>query len=81
MIKVVIIKASDDYWYQLRTIPNLESLLTICRQKGDIIIRKNWRYKNDSKDIYRFWDGMSLKDAKEISECEFELEIYDDYIE
>lgn len=81
MIKVVIIKASDDYWYQLRTIPNLESLLTICRQKGDIIVRKNWRYKDDPKDIYRFWDGMSLKDAKEISECEFELEIYDDYIE
>lgn len=81
MIKVVMTKTSDDYWYQLRIIPNLESLLTICRQKGNIIIQKNWNYKDDPKKICRFWDGMSLEDAKEVSECEFELEIYDDYRE
>lgn len=81
MIKVVMTKSSDDYWYQIKVIPTLKSLLLICRDKGDLILSKNWRYKDDPMDIVRYWDGMTLEDAKEVSECEFELEIYDDYRE
>ena len=81
MIKVVLTKTSEDYWYQLKIFPNLESLLTLVRQKGDVVIQKNWRYKDDPKDICRFWDGMTLEDAKEVSDCEFEIEIYDAYRE
>lgn len=81
MIKIVMTKTSDDYWYQLRYLPNLEALLTICRQKGKLILQRNWRYKDKPEEIMRFWDGMTLEDAKEVSECEFKLEIYDDYRE
>ena len=81
MIKVVMTKTSEDYWYQIRVIPNLEALITIFKDKGNLILQKNWRYKDDPKKIARFWDGMTLEDAKEVSECEFKLEIYDSYRE
>ena len=81
MIKVVMTKSSEDYWYEIRTIPNLETLIAIFKDKGNLIIQKNWRYKDDPEEIASFWEGMSLDDAKEVSECEFELEIYDSYRE
>lgn len=81
MIKAVMTKSSEDYWYEIRTIPDLETLITIFKDKGDLIIQKNWRYKDDPEEIASFWEGMTLDDAKEVSECEFELEIYDSYRE
>lgn len=81
MIKVVMVRTSKHYWYQIKTIQNLEALMTIYRDKGDLILRKNWNYKEDPKRIVRFWDGMTLEDAKEISECELALEIYDTWRE
>ena len=81
MIKVVMTKTSDHYWYEIKTIPNLETLLAIFKDKGDLILQDNWRYKADPKEIVRFWDGMTLEDAKEVSECKLELEIYDGYRE
>lgn len=81
MIKVVMTRTSEDYWYKIVTIPNLETLIDIFKDTGDLILQKNWRYKNDPKEIIEFWEGMTLEDAKELSECEFELEIYDTYRE
>ena len=81
MIKVVMTRTSEDYWYKIVTIPNLETLIDIFKDTGDLILQKNWRYKSDPKEIIEFWEGMTLEDAKELSECEFELEIYDTYRE
>ena len=81
MIKVVMTRTSEDYWYKIVTIPNLETLIDIFKNTGNLILQKNWRYKNDPKEIAEFWEGMTLEDAKEVSECEFELEIYDTYRE
>ena len=81
MIKVVMTKSSEDYWYEIRTISNLETLITIFKDKGNLILQKNWRYGDDPKEIARFWEGMTLEDAKEVSECEYDLEIYDSYRE
>lgn len=81
MIKVVMTRTSEDYWYKIVTIPNLETLIDIFKNTGDLILQKNWRYKNDPKEITEFWEGMTIEDAKEVSECEFELEIYDTYRE
>ena len=81
MIKAVMTKSSEDYWYEIRTIPDLETLITIFKDKGDLIIQKNWRYKDEPEEIASLWEGMTLDDAKEVSECEFELEIYDSYRE
>lgn len=81
MIKVVMVRTSKAYWYQIKTIPNLKTLVSIYKEEGDLILRENWYYKDDPKDIVRFWKGMTLEDAKEVSECELALEIYDDYRE
>lgn len=81
MVKVVITKVSEDYWYKIKTLPNIESLLTIVKRKGAVVVQRNWNYQRDPKDIARFWEGLTLDGAKEISECEFEVEIYDDYRE
>lgn len=82
MIKVVMTRTSDDFWYQIKIIPNLEALITIFKDKGDLILQKNWYYKDDPKKIASLcWGEMTLEDAKEISECEYMLEIYDDYRE
>lgn len=82
MIKVLMTKTSDDFWYQIKTIPNLESLISIFKDKGDLILQDNWHYKEDPKKIVKLcWNGITLEDAKEISECEYMLEIYDTYRE
>lgn len=81
MTKVIITKTSSDYWYKIKTFPNLESLLTFCKQEGRLVLQQNLDYQHNPREIMTFWDGMTLADAKEVSECEFELEIYDDYRE
>ena len=81
MIKVVMTKTSEDYWYRIKTIQNLEELITILKNERRLVLQKNWNYKDDPKKIADHWDGMTLEDAKEVSECEFELEIYDGYRE
>lgn len=81
MVKVVMTKTSEDYWYRIKTIQNLEELMIILKNERRLVLQKNWRYKDDPKEIVDRWDGMTLEDAKEVSECEFEVEIYDDYRE
>lgn len=81
MIKVIMTRTSEDYWYEIKTISSLEELLAICKDKGDLILKENWRLKDDPELILQFWDGMTIEDAKEASECKFEIEIYDDYRE
>ena len=81
MIKVVMTKTSEDYWYRIKTIQNLEELMIILKNERRLVLQKNWRYKDDPKKLADRWDGMTLEDAKEVSECKFELEIYDGYRE
>ena len=81
MVKVVMTKTSEDYWYRIKTIQNLEELMIILKNERRLVLQKNWRYKDDPKKLADRWDGMTLEDAKEVSECKFELEIYDDYRE
>ena len=81
MVKVVMTKTSEDYWYRIKTIQNLEELMIILENERRLVLQKNWRYKDDPKKLADRWDGMTLEDAKEVSECKFELEIYDDYRE
>lgn len=80
MIKVVMERTSKSNWYQIKTIPNLEALISIYKEEGDLILRKNWRYGEDPK-IIRLCERIPFEDAKEISECELALEIYDTWRE
>lgn len=81
MIKVIITKTSSDYWYDLKVLPNLEALIEMCRQEGALILQENFWHEEDPSIIQECWFNVSLEDAKEISKCEFNLEIYDDYRE
>ena len=81
MIKVVMTKTSEDYWYRIKTIQNLEELITILKNERRLVLQTNWNYKSDPKKLADRWDGMTLEDAKEVSECEFIVEIYDSYRE
>jgi len=80
-MKVFVIKTSDPSYHKIITIPNLETLLTICETEEIIILQINLLHKDDPKLIANLLDNVTLKEAKEISECKFMLEIYDDYRE
>lgn len=75
MITVVMTKIGDDCWYRIKTIKSVEQIFAMCeKNKGDLCLRKNWVYEKDPEEIIEFWDGMSLEDAKIVSECKFEVE-------
>ena len=78
---VLITKASSDYWYQIRNIDTIEDLMRISKTNKSYIVKENWNYEENPKNIAQFWDGMTLKDAEIISTLPYEVEIYDDYIE
>lgn len=76
MIKVLVTKIGDDCWYRIKTIKSVEQIFAMCeKNKGDLVIMKNWRYKRDPEEFVEFWDGMSLEDAKIVTECKFIIEL------
>ena len=77
---VVVTKTNSDYWYQIRNIDSIEQLMKLDKCQS-FVIQRNWRYKEDPKDIVKFWDGMTLEDAEIISTLPYEVEIYNDYRE
>ena len=78
---VVVTKTSNDYWYQIRNIDTIEDLMRISRKNKSYVVQENWYYGEDAEEIIRFWDGMTLEDAKIISTLPYSVEIYDDYRE
>ena len=78
---VLVVKTSDDYWYQIRNVDSIESLMNLSKKCKSYVIQHNWHYKEDPNKIIEFWDGMTLEDAKIISTLPYEVEIYDDYRE
>lgn len=76
MITVVMTKIGDDCWYRIKTIKSAEQIFALCeKNKGDLVLLKNWTYKKDPEEIVEIWDGMSLEDAKIVSECKYEIEL------
>jgi hypothetical protein len=81
-MKFVIVKASDDYWRRIKEFKNLKDLLKYREKMGDdLIISDNHWKGEDPVDIMRFLRIEDIEIAKEISEIDYEIEIYDDYIE
>lgn len=78
---VLVTKTSSDYWYQIRNVDSIESLMGLSKKCKRYIIERNWDYQRDPNEIIEFWDGMSLEDAKIISALPYTVEIYDDYRE
>ena len=80
MVKVLVSRTSNCYWYEIKTF-TLKSLLAFTKEKGELVLQENMQYGREPIEICSCWPNLSLEDAKQISECEFEVEIYDDYRE
>lgn len=83
-MKVLITKASDDYWYSFA---NFETFDDLTSYKENAIyaltVTYNLWYKEDVEKIFNAWSqedkDFTMKDAYSISECKYEILIEDDY--
>ncbi len=80
-MKVLIVKSSEDYYYDFKNFKNIEALFDFVDKKGSVVIEKNHHYKDKALRFLSFWDGMSKKDAKKVIKCKYIVEIYDSYRE
>lgn len=78
-MKVLVTKASEDYWYKIKEFNTMEDIQKFIKKCGcEIIIGKN-SYTYDSE--FEFWKGMRAKDIPIIKKCSLHVIIYDSYVE
>lgn len=76
---VLVTKASEDYWYEIRKFDTMEDIQRFIEErKHGIIIEKN-DYTSDAD--FKFWDNMKAEDIPTIKQCPLHITIYDDYVE
>lgn len=76
-MKLFITEASND---EYTNISNMYDIPTLYKKYGSFIIERNpWKDK-EIETIIRYWK-VSIKKAKEISNCDFRLIIYDYWVE
>ena len=77
-MKVLVTKANNDYWYEIRVINTMEDLQRfIKKSEYDIVIGEN-----DYTDVvFDYWEGMKAEDIPIAKECPLHLTIYNDYLE
>ena len=84
-MKFLITKASDINYFETKEVSTLEELLAFREETGeDVIIGDNWYYGNSiSNAVLSLHTDYNLSPEKveEICACQYELQIYDDYIE
>ena len=76
-MKLFITKASNDKYSD---ISNMYDIPTLYKKYGRFIIEKNSWKDREIETIIRYWE-VSIKKAKEISNCDFRLIIYDYWVE
>lgn len=76
-MKLFITKASNDNYSD---ISNMYDIPTLYKKYGKFIIEKNSWKDREIETIIRYWK-VSIKKAKEISNCDFRLIIYDYWVE
>lgn len=76
-MKLFITKASNDKYSD---ISNMYDIPTLYKKYGKFIIEKNSWKDREIETIIRYWE-VSIKKAKEISNCDFRLIIYDYWVE
>lgn len=82
-MEFLVTKASDDYWYKFEKYDTMDELIQSMEERDtSYVIKHNFSYKEDPKEIKKYWDGIAtLKDAKKISKLKYNLLIYDYWIE
>lgn len=76
-MKLFITKASNDKYSD---ISNMYDIPTLYKRYGKFIIEENSWKDREIETIIRYWK-VSIKKAKEISNCDFRLIIYDYWVE
>lgn len=81
-MKVLITKASDDYWYSFANFETFNDIISF-KENVDcgLEIIENFWYKEDVEEIFNAWaqedKNFTMKDAYSISECKYEILIED----
>lgn len=78
---VAVTKVSNDDFLDFRNVNSIEDLIRLKKQfQYPLIFRTNFSSYEEIKDLMK-WRDLSEEKAKLLKECEYEIEIYDDYIE
>ena len=78
-MKILITKASDDFWYEIKELNSLDDLINLRKKsKHSLILDEN--FYTDNK-IFDYWEGMKEEDKKIIPTLNFHITIYDSWIE
>lgn len=86
MIKCLIRKANDDYYYSFKTFKLFDDFILFKEKtKCALTIADNFWYQEDVKEIFNAWSeeerAFTMKDAYSISECKYEIFIENDSLE
>lgn len=77
-MKILVTKASSDYWYRIRIINTMEDLQRFIKEcKHSVVIEEN----TYTDDILDYWEGMKTENRPVVKECPLYLTIYNDYLE
>lgn len=79
-MKFIVTKASDDKYFKMIELFNLEQLMRFMEKKGDIVIQRNFDSGEDIDEIQK-WRGVTKEQAEEIKNIKYNILIYDDYLE
>lgn len=81
-MKAIITKASDSKFLKPFVSHNIEAIERLIKKYDQIIIEDNYFWKDESIDeIKRCFNINDNKLAKHISESDYHIIIYDDYVE
>lgn len=80
-MKVVVRKTSDYSYMTVKEFHSLEALFGFIDKCGhSLIIEKN-QDKGCAVSLITEYNNVTVEEAKEISKCDFSVEIYDDWRE
>lgn len=74
---IFVRKASDSKYTDIIDIYDIR---TLHKKYGEFIIKENPWKNRDIETLARCWN-LSIEKAKQLSNCDFQLIIYDDWIE
>ncbi len=73
---ILITKESDDWWYKI--VEDNVSLPALSQMyERPLTWSENFFYKLNPDEITKYWPGLTLEDARQITRCKYEIKIND----
>lgn len=78
MIKCLITKANNDYWYTFKTFNFFKDFISFIEKiECSLTVTENFWYKEDTEEIFNAWSKgnktFTMKDAYSIANCKYEI--------